>query len=164
MRRKQCAESNNFRELFCCFFFFPGKWPSKSWSHSSGQPQVFREHGLWQDGQTGRVWAAAVRSPHRAHLCGHGKVRQTYPWGERRGSHSLLAGGGCLHRLCDLCDSAGVGSCQIPDLEEEEVYLGDHTVVSTTLKRDSDGGKKVMRNTRCMKKRISNLHLLMVWS
>lgn len=112
------------------FFFYLGIDHQRVGAPSSEQPQVFREHDLRQDGQTGRARAAAVCGPHRAHLRCHGTVRQTHPRGERRRSHGLLAGGGSLHRLCDLRDPAGVASCQIPDPEEEGFHLGDLTVVS----------------------------------
>lgn len=131
MQCKQCSESKN---VMSCVFFLLGNDHQTFLSLSSDQSQVFREHGLWEDSQTGPIRAVAVCCPHRAYLCHHGEVWEDHPWGERWGSHGLLVGGGRLHRLRDLCDSACVGPCQIPEPKEEGVHLRDHTVVSTGFK------------------------------
>lgn len=111
---------------------FRGRWLSKSWAPSSDQHSVSRDHhALRKDHQTHPVRAAGVCSPYCSRVCDNGEVRRPHTWCQRTGSNRVLAGGGGLRGLCDLCNSAGVGSPEICDHQEEEVRLRDHTVVST---------------------------------
>lgn len=125
----QCAESNGSTGSFC------GRWLSKSLAPSSDQQLVFRDHALWEDGQAHPVWGAAVCSPNRANICDHGEVCQPHTRRERQGSNSLLASGGDIYRLRDLCDPAGVGSSQISHPEAAQFLHRDYTVVSTAAKK-----------------------------
>lgn len=105
----------------------PKSWPGGA----EQQPPVFRDHALQEDGQAARVRAAAVCSPRPAGVCDHGEV---CPGCARlQGTDFLLAGGGCVYRLCDHPDAAGVGSFEISDPEATRLHLGDHTVVSTDV-------------------------------
>lgn len=112
---------------------FRRRWLSKSSASSSDQQHSVSgdHHALRKDHQTDPVRAAGVCSPDNTCVCDHGEVRRPHTRCQRSGSNRVLAGGGGLHGLCDLCDPAGVGSPEIRDHQEEEVYLRDHTVVST---------------------------------
>lgn len=98
---------------------------------SSDQQQlVTRDDAFREDGQAHPVWGAAVCCPRHACVCDNGEVCQAHTWCQERGSHRVLAGGGGFHRLCDLCDPAGVGSSQISAPEAAGLHGWDHTVVS----------------------------------
>ena len=95
-----------------------------------GPAERARNHDLRQDGQAGRVRAAAVRGPGRAPARGDGAVRPGGPAREGGRPHGLLAGGGRVRRLCDQRDPAGVAPCQIFDPEAAQVPVGELSVVS----------------------------------
>lgn len=97
---------------------------------------MFRDHVFGEDGQARPVRGAAVRSPYRASLCDYGEVCQPHTCCERMGSNSLLASGGGLCRLYDLCDPSGVGSSEISESEAAEVHLEGHTVVSRAVRKE----------------------------
>lgn len=99
----------------------------------SFQTSVFRDDALGEDAEVRPVRGAAVRGPHHTGLCDNGEVCRPHTGREGGGSDGLLAGGGRLGRLRDLRDPAGVGASEVSDPEEEEVYHGDHTVVSTAI-------------------------------
>ena len=125
VQRKQCecAESSCPTDSFC------GRWLSKSEAPSSEQPLMLGDHALREDGQARPVWGPAVCSSRRARLCNHGEICQHHTGLER--SNGLLACGGGLYRLRDLCDPAGVGSSEVYDPEGAEVHQRDHTMVSS---------------------------------
>lgn len=90
------------------------------------QPAL-RDDALQKDGQARGLRAAPVCRTGCAAADGRGEVRQACTAPEW--TDFLLAGGGRLHRLRDLRDTAGVAAAQVRGSEETDDHLREPTVV-----------------------------------
>lgn len=116
---------------------------SEPWPGDTELQTALRDDALQKDSQARGLRAAAVCRPGHAAADSHGEVRQACTAPER--TDFILAGGGSLHRLHDLRDTAGVAAAQIRGSEEMDVQL---TVVGMPAMKCHEW-KTVMRTQSC---------------